>query len=111
MPTATIKSIQIIAVVVLCTQATRWLPFLLFGGNRQVPAPVQYLGRVLPPAVMATLVIYCLKDVRWLLPPHGAAELIAIAAVVLLHLWKRNTLLSIGIGTVLYMVLVQAVFV
>ena len=70
----------------------------------------QYLGRALPPAVFGLLVVYCLKNVSILKGSHGIPELIAIAAVVLLHLWKRQMLLSIAGGTVLYMVLVQTVF-
>ena len=89
-------------------QLTRWLPFLLFKG--EPPAVVTYLGRVLPCATMGLLVVYCLKGVSWLSAPHGAPELIAIAAVAALHKWKGNVLLSIAGGTVLYMVLVQVVF-
>ena len=101
------------------TQLTRWLPFWLFPEKKQPPAVVAYLGKVLPPAMMGLLVVYCLRSISWLSAPHGAPELIAIAAVAGLHLWKRNvllsiaggTVLSIAGGTVLYMVLVQAVFV
>ena len=93
------------------TQFTRWLPFWLFPEKKDPPAVVLYLGKVLPPAMMGLLVVYCLRSVSWLSVPHGAPELIAIAAVAGLHLWKRNVLLSIAGGTVLYMVLVQAVFV
>ena len=95
------------------------LPFWLFPEKKQPPAVVAYLGKVLPPAMMGLLVVYCLRSISWLSAPHGAPELIAIAAVAGLHLWKRNvllsiaggTVLSIAGGTVLYMVLVQAVFV
>ena len=89
-------------------QLTRWLPFLLF--KKDPPAVVTYLGRVLPCATMGLLVVYCLKGVSWLSAPHGAPELIAIAAVAALHKWKGNVLLSIAGGTALYMALVQAVF-
>lgn len=89
---------------------TRWLPFLLFPEKKELPQAVLYLGKVLPPAMMGLLVVYCLKHVTWLSAPHGAPELLAIAAVVLLHRWKENVLLSIGGGTVLYMLLVQVVF-
>lgn len=71
---------------------------------------VRYLGKVLPPAVIGMLVIYCLKEVQLTAYPYGIPEAVSVAAVVLLHLWKRNNLLSIGAGTVLYMFLVQAVF-
>lgn len=90
-------------------QLTRWLPFWLF--RKEPPAIVTYLGRVLPCASMGLLVVYCLKGVSWLAVPHGLPELISIAAVAALHRWKGNVLLSIAGGTVLYMVLVQAVFV
>lgn len=107
-----------IAVVVCATVLTRFAPFLLFssrsasksGGKRQTPAFIQYLGRVLPAAVFGMLVVYCLKQVPILTAPHGLPELIALAAVVGLHLWKKQMLLSIAGGTVLYMVLLQTVF-
>ena len=105
-----LQTAAIILAVAAGTQITRWLPFWLFPEDREPPAVVTYLGKVLPPATMGLLVVYCLKGVTWLAAPHGAPELIAIAAVVLLHLWKRSTLLSIGLGTALYMVLVQIVF-
>lgn len=99
-----------IVVCALCTQLTRWLPFLLFGGKRQVPGLVRYLGAILPAAIMAVLVIYCLKGITPLAYPYGLPELLSVAFVVLLHLWKRNTLASIALGTVCYMVLIQVVF-
>ena len=105
-----LHTIGLIAVMSLVTMALRFLPFLLFGGSKKVPAFVSYLGRVLPYAIMGMLVVYCLKGVSWTNPPHGVPELLAILAVVGLHLWKRNALLSIGAGTVLYMLLVQLVF-
>lgn len=105
-----LQTLGIILAVAAGTQLTRWLPFWLFPENRQPPAVIVYLGRVLPPAMMGLLVVYCLKDVSWLSAPHGAPELLAIAAVVGLHTWKRNVLLSIAGGTALYMLLVQAVF-
>ena len=101
-----LQTLGIILAVAAGTQLTRWLPFWLFP-----PAVVAYRGKVLPPAMMGLLVVYCLRSISWLSAPHGAPELIAIAAVAGLHLWKRNVLLSIAGGTVLYMVLVQAVFV
>ena len=106
-----LQTLAIIVAVAAGTQLTRWLPFCLFPENRQPPAVVLYLGRVLPPAMMGLLVVYCLKDVAWTAAPHGLPELLAIAAVALVHVWKGNVLLSIAGGTVLYMVLVQAVFV
>lgn len=83
----------------------RVLPFVAFGKNR--PEFVLYLGRVLPPAVMAMLVVYCLKGVNILKAPHGIPEAIACLVVIILHVWKRNTLLSIIAGTGVYMMMVQ----
>ena len=92
------------------TQLTRWLPFWLFPENKEPPAVVAYLSRVLPPACMGLLVVYCLKGITPLTYPYGLPELISVAVVVVLHLWKRNTLASIALGTVCYMILVQMVF-
>lgn len=103
-------SILIISVSALTTIAIRFFPFLVFG-KRKVPEIVQYLGRVLPCAIMATLVVYCLKGVTLFSGNHGLPEMIAVALVVVLHLWKKNTLLSIGTGTIVYMLLVQVIFV
>ena len=100
----------LIVVMALATMATRFLPFLIFGGRRKTPPLVEYLGKVLPCAVMGMLVVYCLKDVSWASFPYGLPELIGIAIVALLHISKRNSLLSIGVGTVCYMLLVQLVF-
>ena len=91
------------------TFATRAVPFVLFG-HRRAPDMVLYLGKVMPPAVMAMLVIYCLKDINFTQYSFGAPELIACAIVVGLHLWKRQMLLSIAGGTICYMLLVQLVF-
>ncbi len=103
-------NITMIAVMTLVTMATRFLPFLIFGEKRKTPELILYLGKVLPCAIMGMLVIYCLKDVAVLSAPYGLPELIGIAVVAGLHLWKRNSLLSIGVGTVCYMLLVQLVF-
>ncbi len=111
MPISVPHSIAIIAVVAVCTYITRAAAFWLFGGKRQVPGAVRYLGHVLPAAIIAILVIYCLRGIQPFSYPHGAPELIAVAVVAALHIWKRNNLLSIGLGTVFYMVLVQVVFV
>ena len=100
--------ILLVMVVVLVTAATRFLPFLIF--RKKTPAFVEYLGKVLPCAIMGMLVVYCLKDVAFLSAPYGIPEFLGIAVVALLHIWKRNSLLSIGVGTVFYMVLVQLVF-
>ena len=103
-------SVLIIAVAALTTMATRFLPFLIFSNSEKTPPIITYLGKVLPCAIMGMLVVYCMKDVRFLAAPFGAPELIGCAVVALLHIWKRNSLLSIGVGTVCYMLLVQLVF-
>lgn len=102
--------IAIIIVVALCTFLTRVLPFWLFGGKKELPLTVQYLGKVLPPAIMIILVIYCLKTVNIFAGNKGIPEFLAIGLVAALHIWKKNTLLSIGAGTAFYMLLVQVVF-
>ena len=102
--------VLLVAVAVLVTMATRFLPFLIFGEKRKTPPIIEYLGTVLPCAIMGMLVVYCLKDVSFLNSPFGLPELIACAAVAVLHVWKRNSLLSIGGGTVCYMLLVQLIF-
>lgn len=99
-----------LACVVFATVLTRFLPFLVFPKNRPIPKFLQYLGKVLPGAVFGLLVIYCLKNVSLLSGSHGIPELIAILVVVALHLWKKQMLLSIAGGTVVYMLLVQFVF-
>ena len=99
-----------IIVTALVTAATRFLPFLIFGTKRETPPFITYLGKVLPYAVMAMLVVFCLKNVSFLSASHGIPEAIACALVVLLHVWKKNTLLSIVGGTACYMLLVQLVF-
>ena len=99
-----------VAAVVAGTMLTRFVPFLIFPSGKPTPKYVQYLGRVLPAAVFGMLVVYCLKDVSFVSGSHGLPELLAIAAVVGLHMWKRQMLLSIAGGTVCYMLLVQLVF-
>lgn len=102
--------ILIIAVVALVTALTRFLPFLVFPEGKPVPKLIDYLSRVLPCAVTGMLVVYCLKDVSITASPHGLPELIAGAAVVLSYIWKKNTLLSILGGTVIYILLINLVF-
>ena len=99
-----------IALVTVGTMLTRFLPFLLFPDAKKAPSVVRYLGSVLPCAVMGMLVVYCLKGVDLLGPTHGLPEILAVAAVAALHCWKRNSLLSIGVGTIFYMFLVQVIF-
>lgn len=110
MPISVTTSLLIIVAVAVTTFATRAVPFLIFPKGKAIPKTVEYLGKVLTPAVIGMLVVYCLKDTPVVASPHGIPELIAVLAVVILHVWKRNNLLSIGAGTVLYMFLVQAVF-
>lgn len=105
----TAQSIITIILVVLGTMVTRFLPFILFPESKTPPKIVSYLGTVLPYAVIGLLVVYCLKDAVFA-EYHALPELIAIAAVIVIHKWKKNTLLSIGAGTVLYMILVQKIF-
>ena len=105
------ETLVMILAVATGTQLTRWRPFWLFPEKKEPPRAVAYLGRVLPPACMGLLVVYCLKNVTWLAPPHGAPEVLAIAAVALLHWRWGNVLVSIAGGTALYMVLVQGIFV
>lgn len=104
------EQILTIAMCVLGTMATRFLPFLIFGENRPTPRYISFLGKALPAAVFAMLVVYCLKDVSVLTGSRGIPEAIAIAATVLIHLWRRQMLLSVAGGTVVYMLLVQLIF-
>lgn len=105
-----LHSALIIAIIAVITAALRFLPFLVFGENRRTPPLIVHLGQVLPYAIMAMLVVYCLKDVDLTAAPFGIPEVIGCAIVTLLHIWKRNTLLSIGAGTICYMLLVQFIF-
>ena len=100
----------LVAVMALCTMLTRFLPFLLMRRSQTLPPAVEYLGRVLPCAIMGMLIVYCLKDVSFLSAPFGLPELLGIALTAGLHLWKRSTLISILGGTIGYMLLVQLVF-
>jgi len=99
----------LVAVIALVTAALRFLPFLLLRGN-QTPPFIAYLGKVLPFSIMGMLVVYCLRHLSFSAMPFGIPEILACLAVVLVHIWKRNTLLSILSGTALYMALVQTVF-
>lgn len=108
---STAQTLAAVAVMAAVTFATRIIPFLLFDHGSQPPKVVLYLGRVLPPAVMAMLVVYCLRGIRLGSAAGWAPALLSCAAVVGLHLWKNNDLLSIFGGTALYMLLVQVVFV
>lgn len=102
-----VQQLVTIALAALGTMATRFVPFLAFGGKRGAPEVVTYLGKMLPGAIFAILVVYCLRNVDFVGGTHGLPELIAIAVVVGLHLWRRNMLLSIAGGTICYMLLVH----
>lgn len=103
-------SALLVAVMAAGTILLRALPFLVFGGGRKTPAYILYLGRVLPQAIIGMLVIYCLREIQPLAGSHGLPEVIAVLCVAGLQAWKRQSLLSILGGTVIYMVLVQLVF-
>jgi len=105
------QALILVAVISLGTILTRALPFILFPNNKETPRFILYLGNVIPYAAIGLLVVYCLKNVSILATPYGIPEGIAIFSVVILHLWRNNTLISIAGGTLIYMVLVQLVFV
>ena len=102
------RAAVLIAAMSIVTILLRFLPFIVF--RKQTPQYISYLGKVLPPAIIGMLVIYCLKDITPLINPFGVPELIAGACVVAIHVWKRNSIISILAGTIIYMVLVQMVF-
>lgn len=104
------QSIITIALCSLATMLTRFLPFVVFSREKKTPRLISYIGDALPGAIFGMLVVYCLKGVSILTFSHGIPELIAIAVVVLIHLWRRQMLISIASGTVVYMLLVQLVF-
>ena len=104
------QQILVIAVVSLGTILTRFLPFLIFPAGKKTPKYIQYIGKVLPSAVFGMLIVYCLKGISVVAAPYGLPEAIAIAAVIALHLWKKQILISIAGGTAVYMLLVQLVF-
>lgn len=100
----------VIAVVSGITILIRFAPFIIFDRGNTLPSWIEYLGKILPPAVMSVLLVYCLRGIDITSGNYGLPELISVAVVVLLHVWKRNTLLSIGVGTALYMIFVQVLF-
>lgn len=107
---STQASLLFFGAIALGTLLTRVLPFLLFPDRRTPPKFVAYLGKVLPTAIMGMLVVYCLKDVHPAAYPHGLPEFLAILCIIALHLWRKNTLLSIGGGTLIYLVFITFVF-
>ena len=104
------RELMIVLAMVAGTLITRFLPFILFPAGKEKPRYLEYLGKTLPYAAMGLLVVYCLKGVDLLGPTHGLPEILAVAAVAALHCWRRNSLLSIGVGTIFYMFLVQVIF-
>lgn len=106
-----VQTLIIIGAVTLGTVITRFLPFIIFKKSSSEHANISYLGKVLPYAAIGLLVVYCLKGVRFINPSYGLPEAIAIICIAALHYWKGIALLSIGAGTVIYMVLVQVVFI
>ena len=103
------QSILIIGICAGCTFLERWLPFLIFRKG-EIPVLIRYLGKVLPLAIMATLVVYCLRGTTFDEAGNWVPQIVAVAATAGIHLWKRNTLLSVFGGTVIYMCLVQLIF-
>lgn len=108
---ATMHSVGIVAVASIVTIAIRFLPFIIFPEDKELPGLLVYFSKVLPAAIMGMLVVYCFKNVEVLESPHALPEIIAGLVVIASYIWKKNYLLSIGVGTVLYMVLVQLIFV
>lgn len=108
---SSLDALLLILVVAGFTLLTRAVPFLLFPDEKRTPKFIFYLGRVLPHAIIGMLVIYCLKEISFAQFPFGLPELLSVIAVVVVHAWKGSTLFSIGGGTVLYMFLIQIVFV
>jgi branched-subunit amino acid transport protein AzlD len=108
---STLQLFIFFGVVTLGTVITRSLPFLLFPEHKEIPKYIKYLADILPFTIIGMLVVYCLKDISFTQSPHALPEAISIAVIAVLHIWKKNTLLSIGGGALFYMVLVQYVFV
>lgn len=106
-----IQTFIIICMVTIGTVITRFLPFIIFKDSESSNSYINYLGQVLPYATIGLLIVYCLKSVDFTIPSYGIPEGIAIVCIILLHYWKENTLLCIGAGTIIYMVLVQVVFI
>ncbi len=99
-----------VGVCAVVTMLVRGLPYLMFGGKRKLPKMVIYLGSVLPSSIMIILVVYCLRSIKLTVFPYGLAELISVAVVIIMQVWKKNTLISILLGTVCYMILIRTVF-
>ncbi len=107
--TFTQQAITILAVI-LGTMATRFIPFLIFSSHRPLPEYIKYLGKLLPSALFGLLVVFSLKNTSVLSGNHGIPELVSVLTVILIHLWKRQMILSVAAGTFVHMLLVQLVF-
>lgn len=105
-----LHTLSMILVIAAVTAVLRFAPFFIFSGDQPVPEFINYLGRVLPYSIMAMLVVYCLKGISFAKAPFGLPEMISVILVVVLHIWRRNTLFSIICGTICYMLLIQFVF-
>lgn len=105
-----LQTLIILICITLGTQITRFTPFILFPENKQQPKIISYFSKTIPAAMMGLLVVYCLKNTDVFSYPHALPELIAVGVTAGLHLWKRHVLLSISVGTLLYMMLIQVVF-
>ena len=103
-------ALMIILIMGIVTLATRILPVLIFGRGERVPDFILYLGRTVPYTAMGLLIVYCLRDVSFISGSYAIPEIVALAAVAITYIWKKNTILSVATGTLLYMILVQAVF-
>lgn len=99
---------MVIAIMAIVTIALRFLPFIVFDHGEQLPEWITYLGKVLPPAIMSMLLVYCLRNINLVEGNHGFPEVICVGIAMLIHNWKRNTLLSIGVSTLLYMIIMQS---
>lgn len=110
MPLTDSKAIILIIAAAICTFLTRLFPFALFGGKKEVPRFIKYLGDILPCAIIGVLIVYCLRDFTKGDANYIIPQLIAVTATALIHIWKRNTLLSIAVGTIGYMLLIHFVF-
>lgn len=105
-----LKEIILIAVIALVTLFTRAIPFVVFSDDKKVPEAINYLGKVLPYAIIAMLVVYCLKDVEFGIGSQGISEIISILVIIVIHIKRRNTILSIGAGTGIYLILSNFIF-
>jgi branched-subunit amino acid transport protein AzlD len=108
---STLQLFIFFGIVTFGTVATRALPFFLFPEHKEIPKYIKYLANILPYTIIGMLVVYCLKNISFTQSPHSLPEVISIAIIIVLHIWKKNTLLSIGSGALFYMILVQYVFV